>query len=342
MARKYPTGKNGSKKKASDKKNEPQSSIKQAGGAILLILTLVVSLAIVTRIYIDPRPSPKAPVVHRQKPASGLSVTVKAPDSTTTKKTAPIQTSRSARHYEIFPKQDIPPKPITQDRPLPHRPKIAIIIDDIGYDQQAAKRLMTLGIPITLSVLPYAPHAQDIAKTARSRRTELMLHLPMEPIQYPQIDPGKGALLASMDPDTLIATTNMDLARIPGIKGVNNHMGSRMTSLSDRMNQIFTVLKKNQLFFIDSRTTSKSVCAASARLFQVPFAQRDVFFDHVKSESHVNRQFDKLLKQAEKNGYAVGIGHPYGVTLRMLEARIPYLKKRYDWVFASKLVHPVL
>ena len=335
MATKRPTRKSAPKKSSRKTEDSQSSPLRRAGGAIVLILALVVSVAILTRIYIDPTPPPQSGTVPRTETGKKVRVSIKTPEKRSTEKSVPPS-------FEVFPKREIPHTPVATDRPKPHRPRIAIIIDDIGFDSRAANRLMDLDVPVTLSVLPYAPQAIRIAKTARKRNTELMLHLPMEPVQYPKIDPGKGALFSTMDPDRLIAVTKADIKRIPGIKGVNNHMGSKLTAQSDKMNQVFTVLKKEGLFFIDSRTTKDSACAASARLFRVPFAQRDVFFDHVRSKAQVHRQFDKLIRIAEKHGYAVGIGHPYDVTLKMLEARTPKLKNRYDWVFASSLVHPVL
>ena len=108
-----------------------------------------------------------------------------------------------------------------------------------------------------------------------------MLHLPMEPSEYPMVNPGPGALLSSMSADELIAQLKKDLQSVSSIKGVNNHMGSKMTQHSAQMYQIFSILKKEGLYFIDSRTTSKTLCKPSARLLQVPFAERDVFLDHI-------------------------------------------------------------
>ena len=165
-----------------------------------------------------------------------------------------------------------------------------------------------------------------------------MLHLPMEPEEYPRINPGPGALLIDMTPDQLIGQLRLDLDQIPGAVGVNNHMGSRLTQDADRMNQIFSVLKKRGLFFIDSRTTEKTISRQSARLLCVPFAQRDVFIDHVQEPASIQRQLEALVRRAEAQGQAVGIAHPHTVTLEVLRERLPSIRQRLDLVPASAVV----
>jgi len=145
-----------------------------------------------------------------------------------------------------------------------------------------AKRFLALDAALTCAVLPKSVYYRQIARLARKEGHEVMLHQPMEPNEYPMIDPGPGALLSVMTPDERIKQLNANIDLIPGICGVNNHMGSKTTTMSDEMNRIFTVLKKRGLFFIDSRTTAASVSLSSAKLFKVPFAERDVFLDHVR------------------------------------------------------------
>jgi len=131
---------------------------------------------------------------------------------------------------------------------------VAIIIDDIGYDRGMAKKFLSLDAVFTFSILPYSPFQENILKAVHSKGWETMLHLPMEPNEYPKVNPGPGALLTSMTPDQLIRQLALNIAAVPGVKGVNNHMGSRMTTVSTQMNQVFSILKKRGLFFIDSRT----------------------------------------------------------------------------------------
>jgi polysaccharide deacetylase 2 family uncharacterized protein YibQ len=165
-----------------------------------------------------------------------------------------------------------------------------------------------------------------------------MLHQPMEPGNYPDVNPGPGALLTSMTPDALIAQLNENLARIPGVKGVNNHMGSKLTASAAQMRQIFTILKKRQLFFVDSRTTAETLCRPSAELLHLPFAERDVFIDHIQTEKFVRKQLKLLIKRAQKQGYAIGIAHPHPVTLKVLTEMLPELKEAVFLTHASEVV----
>jgi hypothetical protein len=242
--------------------------------------------------------------------------------------------------YEVFPKPEDKQRPPFHPIPAkpPKKPEVAIIIDDIGYNRELAEKFADLGIAITFSVLPMSPYTRTIAKASHQKGVEIMLHLPMEPVEYPRINPGPGALLVSMSPDELLHQLKQNLERVPYVTGVNNHMGSRLTSVSSRMYQVFSIVKKRQLFFIDSRTTSRSVCGPSARLFQISYAERDVFLDHLQTKQSIMRQISSLVKKAEKNGSAIGIGHPHTMTYEALRDTVNKYKSRVRFVHASKLV----
>ncbi len=243
--------------------------------------------------------------------------------------------------FEVFPTNEVPPdKPIIKPKtPFPEEmPQIAIIIDDMGYDRILANKFFELDAKITFSILPHSPFQKKISKAAHLKGFETMLHLPMEPREYPRIKPGPGALLSSMSPDQLLNQLINDLDAVPYIKGVNNHMGSKMTANSDQMYQIFSILKQRGLFFIDSRTTSKSLCKPSSRLLQIPFAQRDVFIDHIPEHEFIRKQIKDLIRIAKKKGRAVGIAHPYRETYEVFREVLPELKKEVKLVPASKIV----
>lgn len=245
--------------------------------------------------------------------------------------------------YEVYPREKAVPPKLPQSNHKVHLPnelpKVAIIIDDIGYDKSIAKKFISLDTVLTFSVLPNSRFQKEIIKAARKKNFEIMLHLPMEPFEYPRVNPGPGALLTSMSPDRLIIQLNKNLDVLPFIKGVNNHMGSKMTTISTQMYQIFTILKKRDLFFIDSRTTSKSICKPSARLLQIPFAQRDVFLDNFQVHDAIRRQIKHLAHIAAAKGEAIGIGHPHRATYEVLRKELPALKKKVNFVPASALVH---
>lgn len=253
--------------------------------------------------------------------------------------------------FEIYPKEKPAPRqplarkdiPKSIPKPAPRKalPSVVLILDDLGYDKKIAQKFAQLNVDLTFSILPHSPFQQRIARLARSKGLEIMLHMPMEPVEYPEVDPGLGALLTSMSPDELIDQLDQNLNTLPGVKGVNNHMGSRMTSESTQMYQIFSVLKQRGLFFIDSRTTAESLGEPSARLFQVPFAQRDVFIDHYVKPDFIRNQIKELIRIAKKNGEAVGIMHPHSTTLQVLQEMLPDLKGQVRLVPASKVVRPI-
>jgi len=242
--------------------------------------------------------------------------------------------------YEIYPeKEPIYKRSIAKPEPTFTKklPKLAIIIDDIGYDRIIADKFLNLDVVLTFSLLPHSLFQNKIAMEAHEKGFEIMLHLPLEPFEYPLINPGPGMLLTSMSPDELIKQLNKNIDAIPFIKGVNNHMGSKMTTSSTQIYQIFSILKKRKLFFIDSLTTSKSLCKPSARLLKLPFAQRDVFIDHIQKPDFIRKQIKLLVRIAQKHGEAIGIAHPYIITYNILHELLPELQKKVELVSASTI-----
>jgi len=257
--------------------------------------------------------------------------------------TKPVQIAKpqAPPAFEVFPpvKPQVP-KPPAPPVQLPegHLPLVAIIIDDIGYDRPLAQKFMNLGVPFTLSFLPHAPFSRTILAQAQANGFEAMLHLPMEPNEYPGVNPGPGALLSSMTPDELIAQLEENISRLDGIKGVNNHMGSRLSASSEQMRQIFSILKKQGLYYVDSRTGAQTAAPPSARLLQLPFAERDIFIDHLDDPEFIRSQMRKLAQRARKQGYAIGIAHPHQTTYDLFEELMPEFQQQVQLVPASMLV----
>ena len=243
--------------------------------------------------------------------------------------------------FEVYPEKDRLPEKVPSRPAPPKLPRVAIIIDDLGYDSRIAESFLQIDAPVTLSILPFSPFQKKIYRNTKRKKIETMIHLPMEPMEFPRVDPGPGALLTSMSPDELILTLEKNLDTMPSAKGVNNHMGSKMTSMSNQMYQIFTILKKRNLFFIDSRTTSESLSRPSARLLKVPFAQRDIFIDHVQTAEFIRKQLKKLVQIATRHGEAIGIAHPHPLTLEILREELPKLKDTVELVPASAVVHVI-
>ncbi len=228
--------------------------------------------------------------------------------------------------------------PCAAQRGLPY-PRIGIIIDELGYDGALAKAFIGFDLPLTFSVLPLAPKTRSIALKARERGRETMLHLPMEPINYPAINPGDGVLLVSMDREKILEVLDRDLSEIPFAAGVNNHMGSRFTENEEKMAVVLGELKSRGLYFIDSRTNASSVAFKVAREMAVRTAGRDIFLDNDLSESALRIQMERLLSLARHKGRAIGIGHPHRETLLLLGKYRSILNTEAEVVPISYLVH---
>ncbi|MFH2059369.1 MAG: divergent polysaccharide deacetylase family protein [Pseudomonadota bacterium] len=300
-----------------DRPDQPEQSDKQD------------SVTIQTKDQLKPIPIQKPVIEKKPKPViGGLK-----------DKISSIQNGNKPIEYEVFKDVD----PIIVDEPRPSvkdkTPRIAIIIDDIGYDRKTAMALFELHSDITFSVLPFSPFGRQLSQRLHAKGAQLMLHLPMEPVEYPIVNPGPGAILSTMSPDALLDQLKKDLKEIPHIVGVNNHMGSLLTAQSEQMNQIFTILKKENLFFVDSRTAPESQGKASARLLKIRFAWRDVFLDNFQDTEYISGQFQELVNRAKKHGTAIGIGHPYKVTLETLAIQLPKLKQKIKIVRVSELTH---
>jgi len=205
----------------------------------------------------------------------------------------------------------------------PVRARVAVIIDDMGQDMAAARRLASIDADLTFSVMPNVQYTTDVARYLHGKGREVLLHQPMEGSNGK--NPGPGAIYNSTDPAEAADILRDSLAQVPYAVGVNNHMGSVVTRNRAIMDELFAVLKERDLFFLDSLTTSESVCLDAAAAADLRFAARDVFLDNVQDKSYISRQFDLLARHAVEHGYAVGICHPHPVTMEALEREIPRL-----------------
>lgn len=218
-------------------------------------------------------------------------------------------------------------------------PRIAIIIDDLGYQLEAGRRSINLPGPVACAILPGTPRATTLAEDAFANGKDILLHLPLESIA--QARPAEpGGILLDMSRDEFAVTFYADLESVPHAIGVNSHRGSMLTRHPGHMGWLMEELKtRGNLFFIDSYTTHKSIALQLARESGVPAMKRDVFLDPDRMPETVGREFARLKKLAKKNGVAVGIGHPHPATLTFLEAEIPRLRDSgIELVSISELV----
>ncbi|HEV7764473.1 MAG TPA: divergent polysaccharide deacetylase family protein [Thermoanaerobaculia bacterium] len=214
---------------------------------------------------------------------------------------------------------------------------IVLIIDDLGFDGQPLERVMALDPNVNIAILPNGTRAEEFARTLHARGFEVLCHLPMQP--RGRETPGRNAILASMTDDEIANTTRRNIEAVPYARGVNNHMGSLATADRRVMTSVIGAMPDG-MYFIDSRTGGSSVAATVAREMNVRTATRNVFLDDVATESAVRKQLEELATAAEKRGIAIGIGHPYPVTLRVLAQELPGLRARgFKFVRASEVVN---
>jgi polysaccharide deacetylase 2 family uncharacterized protein YibQ len=206
----------------------------------------------------------------------------------------------------------------------PKMPRIAILIDDLGYNRQGMESSLALPYEVALAILPETPFALPTALTAKEQGRITLLHAPME--NQRELKLGPGGLYANMTEHQLKATLNKDLDGLPGIQGVNNHMGSLLTTKADSMKWVMEVLKGRSLFFIDSLTSPKSVAKKTAQEYGLKTVSRDVFLDNIRTEKAIDKQFSRLIKRARRHGSALAIGHPYPETMAYLKKRLNHLE----------------
>jgi polysaccharide deacetylase 2 family uncharacterized protein YibQ len=205
-------------------------------------------------------------------------------------------------------------------------PRIAIIIDDIGYSLTTGARVIALPGPVTLAVLPFTPNAAALAAQARDAGKDVILHQPMQARRAGRQEPG--TLTTAMDGALVRKALRKSLARVPHAIGVSNHTGSVLTTSTRSMAWLMQEIHAQGLFFLDSRTTHETVARESARAAGVPSIKRDVFLDHLVEPQAIAREFDRALRLARRQGFAVLIGHPHDETLSLLERELPSLASR--------------
>jgi polysaccharide deacetylase 2 family uncharacterized protein YibQ len=217
-------------------------------------------------------------------------------------------------------------------------PRLAIILDDMGYDRAAADSVFTLRFPITVSVIPNLPLSTEVAEAAYRRGAQVLLHLPMEA----DADGGKREpieLRVGMKTDKVEKEVTGMLETVPHAAGVNNHQGSRATADAALMAELMPLLYRRGLFFIDSRTTVATVAYEAAQRAGVPSASRKVFLDDTVSREAVRAQLRLAARDAERDGFAIAIGHPHPATIAALAEEVPQLEARgIRFVFASDVV----
>lgn len=187
--------------------------------------------------------------------------------------------------------------------------KLAVIVDDCGYDMSSVRTLLNTGLPLNFAVLPYKPYSSDVLEMIKSDGRVAMLHLPMEPVDRSAMSEGSSTICTDMSKDKILELTRKAINSLPGVSGVNNHQGSKATADSATMTTVLQELRNQDLFFVDSRTSSKSVARDKAVAMGVPTARNDIFLDNSSDMQAIRKQIYKAMDIAEKNGSAIAICH---------------------------------
>jgi uncharacterized protein len=230
------------------------------------------------------------------------------------------------------------PPPVVE-KPLPElkreklpgetgRFKVALIIDDVGWNRDIIREVEKIKRPLTLSLLPKAPYSKEIFNTFKGNKNlELILHLPLEP-EPPAQSLDKGLLKMNMTDEEIGQQFNEDIKGFyPYIRGLNNHMGSLFTSDEEKMRVLLREIASKDLFFVDSMTSKKSKGYLLAKEMGIKTAKRDVFIDNESDPEYIERQVWELVDTAKKHGKAVGIGHAKKSTIDVLKDVIPEIEK---------------
>ncbi len=230
----------------------------------------------------------------------------------------------------------VPYRPAAKKAKPSVSPKIAIVLDDWGYNTKNLNAILQVNSPVTLSILPGLPHSAVIAQKAKEHNFEVILHMPMEPKSRIRLE--LNTLSTNMADDEIGSALARALETVPHADGISNHEGSKATEDARLMRIVFGELKKKNLFFLDSLVTNESVCEPLAKEMKVRFAKRSVFLDNENNPAYIRRQFEKAVNLAVKTGEVIAIGHDRPNTIAVLKEMIPKFEENgIEMTYVSEL-----
>lgn len=215
--------------------------------------------------------------------------------------------------------------------------RLAIVIDDFGYRPQTENQVIAFPSPVSVAVLPNAPHAREMATKAHNAGHEVLIHLPMAPLSKQPLE--KDTLRPEMTSEEIERIIREAVENVPYAVGLNNHMGSAMTSSLFGMQKVMQALNHYDFYFLDSMTIGNSQSMRAAVGTHVKVIKRNVFLDDTQNEADIRYQFERAIALARRNGYAIAIGHPHPTTVRVLQQMIPTLPPDITLVRPSSLLN---
>ena len=205
------------------------------------------------------------------------------------------------------------------------KPRLAIVIDDLGEGLASTKELFKLsGYPLTVAVMPRVSNSAKEATEAAEKGFCVIMHQPMQPISA-AAGLGAGAITTDMSDEEILAVMRANFDILPNVVGVNNHMGSKVTSDYRTMKVILEEIQRRGLFFFDSMTTGSSVVTKVAESLGMKILINVKFLDHENTEEYVTEAIMDAVNMAEQRGYAVVIGHTRKATISALTKILPQL-----------------
>lgn len=217
----------------------------------------------------------------------------------------------------------------------------SIIIDDLGNNIEHGHDIAILPAALTLAILPQTTYARDIARLGVKHNKEIMLHLPLQSVVHSKASPG--TLNLHMTKQAFVRQLRQNLNAVPYIRGVNNHMGSLLTRHPGHMSWLMEELKRHKkLYFVDSKTTARSIADQLASEYRIPNMSRDFFLDPDDSEATLQRQFNRFIARVNSHGYALAIAHPHPKTIQFLQQHLRELaEQNIQLVPVSQLIRAV-
>ncbi|WP_165926679.1 divergent polysaccharide deacetylase family protein [Raoultella planticola] len=215
--------------------------------------------------------------------------------------------------------------------------KLSIVIDDFGYRPQTENQVLALPATISVAVLPNAPHAREMATKAHNLGHEVLIHLPMAPLSKQPLE--KDTLRPDMSSNEIERIIRDAYGKVPYAVGLNNHMGSAMTSSLFGMQKVMQALERYNLYFLDSVTIGNTQAMRAAQGTGVKVIKRKVFLDDTQNEADIRVQFNRAIALARRNGSAIAIGHPHPTTVRVLQQMVYNLPPDITLVRPSNLLN---
>lgn len=313
---------------------------KSSGSRVAAITILIVIGAVVAGYFF--RTTLKKPAAPPQKAQSTSIRPVPPailPPQTSASLPLPAEQPLQPKHEVVPPVISAPSNDKTENVPGSMTGRLAIVIDDMGNSMAEARSLASIRVPLTFAIIPGLRVDREVAAYAATNKIETMIHIPMQSKGWPERRLEANGLLVSMSDDEIQERVAGFVEQFPGAVGVNNHMGSAFTGQEEKMSAVLQVLRKHNLFFIDSVTAPESTGWLTAQRAGVRTARRNVFLDNEQNRGYILGQLQLAVRFARKNGSAIAICHPHHATIAALAAALPGLERQgVQLVPASQLV----